>query len=233
MANVKPGRNHEEMKRRVLFVSAKFFLEKGYTATTLKEIAQTAEINIGSLMNLFKSKEDILCDLVKYVLKAQFSATAKLLKNKTDDNILFYAAETTLQLHMAESDEHVRDLYNAAYSMPKTTEIIQHTITHKLEEIFKPSLPDLETKDFFELEIASGGIMRGFMTIPCDMYFTMDRKVKRFLETTFKLYDVGSQKIRETIDFVSEFDFEEIAKQTIESILAFLEKKETALNEAE
>ena len=98
-------------------------------------------------------------------------------------------------------------------------------ITYKLEEIFKPSLPNLETKDFFELEIASGGIMRGFLTIPCDMYFTMERKVKRFLETTFKLYDVPKEKIEEAIQFVSGFDFEAIAKQTIESMLAFLEEK--------
>lgn len=213
------------MRKQVLFVSAKIFLEKGYSATTLKEIAKTADINIGSLMNLFKSKEDILADLVKYVLEGQFTATANLLKGKTDDKILFYAVETTLQLHMAESGENVRDLYGAAYSMPKTTDIIQHTITHKLEEIFKPSLPHLETKDFFELEIASGGIMRGFMTIPCDMYFTMDRKVRRFLETTFKLYDVPQEKILQAIEFVSGFDFEAIAKQTIEDMLAFLDEK--------
>lgn len=215
----------EAMRKHVLFVSAKLFLQKGYTATSLKEIAKTADINIGSVMNLFKAKEDILAELAKYVLEEQFTATAELLKSKTEDRILFYAAETTLQLHIAESSEHIRDIYNAAYSLPKTTEIIQHTITHKLEEIFKPSLPHLETKDFFELEIASGGIMRGFMTIPCDMYFTMDRKVKRFLETTFKLYDVPKEKIRETVDFVSGFDFETIAKQTIGSMLTFLEQK--------
>lgn len=233
MANEKtkrrPRGDHEAMRKRVLFVSAKIFLDKGYTAATLKEIAKTADINIGSLMNLFKSKEDILADLVKYVLEGQFETARKLLEGKTDDKILFYAAETTLQLHMAESGEHIRELYNAAYSMPKTTEIIQHTITRKLEEIFKPSLPHLETKDFFELEIASGGIMRGFMTIPCDMYFTMDRKVKRFLETTFKLYDVPKEKIQETIDFVSGFDFELIAKQSIDSMLLFL--KENSLRE--
>lgn len=215
----------EAMRKQVLYVSARSFLEKGYTATTLKGIAQDADINIGSLMNLFKTKEDILADLVKYVLEKQFAATEALLQEKAGDKILLYAAETTLQLHMAESSEHIRDIYNAAYSLPKTTGIIQHTITRKLEEIFKPSLPQLETKDFFELEIASGGIMRGFMTIPCDMYFTMERKVKRFLETTFKLYDVPKEKIREAIDFVSGFDFEAIAKQTIESMLAFLKEK--------
>ncbi len=225
MANIKPGKNHEAMRKRILYVSAKSFLEKGYTATTLKEIAKAAKINIGSLSNIFPAKEDILADLVKYVLEEQFSETATLLKEKTEDKILFYAAETTLQLHIAESGEHIRDLYNAAYSMPKTMEIIQHTITGKLEEIFKSHLPHLETKDFFELEIASGGIMRGFMTVPCDMYFTMDRKVKRFLETTFKLYDVPQEKIQETVDFVSEFDFEAIAKQTVANMLYFLEEK--------
>lgn len=218
-------RDMEVMRQQVLYVSAKTFLERGYSATTLKEIAKLSDINIGSLMNLFKSKEDILAVLVQYVLQGQFKVTEDLLKEKAEDRILFYAAETTLQLHMAESSEHIRDVYNAAYSLPKTTEIIQHTITHKLEEIFKPSLPQLETKDFFELEIASGGIMRGFLCIPCDMYFTMDRKIKRFLETTFKLYDVPKEKIQETIDFVSGFDFEAIARQTIESMLTILEFK--------
>lgn len=221
----RPRGDMEQMRKQVLYISAKSFLEKGFTATTVKEIAKLADINIGSLMNLFKTKEDILAELVKYVLEGQFKATADLLKGKTDDKILFYAAETTLQLHMAESSEHIRDIYKSAYSLHATTDIIQQMITYKLEEIFKPSLPNLETKDFFELEIASGGIMRGFLTIPCDMYFTMERKVKRFLETTFKLYDVPQEKIEEAIQFVSGFDFEAIAKQTIESMLAFLEEK--------
>ena len=223
-AKRRPRADMELMRKQVLFISAKSFLEKGFTATTVKEIAKLADINIGSLMNLFKTKEDILAELVKYVLEGQFKATADLLKEKTDDKILFYAAETTLQLHMAESSEHIRDIYKAAYSLPATTDIIQQMITHKLEEIFKPSLPNLETKDFFELEIASGGIMRGFLTIPCDMYFTMDRKIKRFLETTFKLYDVPKEKIEESIRFVSGFDFEKIAKQTIQGMLDYLDE---------
>lgn len=215
----------EEIKTRVLYVSAKLFLEKGYTETSLREISAAADINIGSLINVFRSKENILCDLVKYVLEGQFKVAAEFLKDKTDDKILFYAAETALQLHMAESGEHVRDLYSAAYSMPYTTEIIQHTITGKLEDIFGEHLPHLETKDFYELEIASGGIMRGFMTVPCDMYFTMERKVKRFLESTFLVYRVPDEKINEAIEFVSQFDFEKLAAETIDGMLAYLEGK--------
>ena len=224
MANYRTEQQVKLFNSKVLHAAAVLFLEKGYTATTLKEIAGKAGVNLSSLNQHFGPKENILAELVKYVLEGQFRATAELLKDKTDDRILFYAAETSLQLHMAESSEHIRDIYQAAYSLPSTTEIIQQTITHKLEDIFKPSLPHLETKDFFELEIASGGIMRGFLSMPCDMYFTMERKIKRFLETTFKLYDVPNEKIQEAISFVFSFDFAAIAEQTIHSMLDYLEK---------
>lgn len=225
MANIGPSKKHDEMKSKVLHTAAKLFLEKGYANSTVKDIAAEAGINIGSLVHLFKNKENLMCELVSYVLEGQFETTAKLLKGKTKDKILFYAAETTLQLYMAESSEHIRELYSVAYSLPHVAEVIYRTITGKLEDIFKEHLPHLETKDFYELEIASGGIMRGFMTVPCDMYFTMDRKVKRFLETTFLVYRVSDKKIKETIEFVSQFDYETIAQQTIDNMLAYLESK--------
>lgn len=214
----------EALKRKILHVAAKMFLEKGYSNSTTREIASAAGVNVSAMNRAFGSKDGILAELVRMVLEWQFSKTEKLLKDKTDDKILFYAAETTLQLYITESSEHIRELYAVAYSMPKTTDIIQHTITGKLEGIFKEHLPNLKTKDFFELEVASGGIMRGFMTIPCDMYFTMNRKVKRFLETTFKIYDVPKEKIDETIEFVSQFDYPKIAQETIDSMLSYLEK---------
>lgn len=225
MANIGHGERYEKVRKRLLHSAAKLFLQKGYSMTTVKELAADAGTNTGVLMRTFGSKENILAILVKYVLDEQFSQTEELLKGKTEDKILFYAAETTLQLHIVESNEHIRELYGAAYSLPATTQIIQHTITGKLENIFKEHLPNLETKDFYELEIASGGIMRGFMTIPCDMYFTMDRKIKRFLETTFKLYDVPEKKIQETIEFVSQFDFKQIAEKLIKEMLAKVAEK--------
>ena len=225
MGGLTRAQKTELMKKKILYSSAKLFLEKGYTASSLKEICKAADINIGSLVNLYGCKENIMCELVEYVLEGQFAATENLLDGVTDDKILLYAAETTLQLHMAESSEHVRELYAVAYSLPNSSEVIYHKITEKLQEIFKEHLPDLETKDFYELEIASGGIMRSYVTVPCDMYFTMERKVKRFLETTFLVYRLPDEKIQEATEFVSRFDFGLIAQQTIENMLKFLQSK--------
>lgn len=226
MANIGHGEKYEETKSRLMHSATRLFLQKGYSATSVKEIAEDAGTNTGVLMRAFGSKENILAELVSYVLEGQFSLTGQLLEGITEDNILFYAAETTLQLHIVETNENVRDLYAMAYSMDATTQIIQRTITKKLEELFKDYLPNLETKDFYELEIASGGIMRGFMTIPCDMYFTMERKVKRFLETTFLVYRFSDEKIAQTIEFVSRFDFKELAERFIGDIMRKLEVPE-------
>lgn len=222
MSNHIRGENYESNKQQILYAAAISFLELGYTATTIKKIAADAKTNTGTLQNIFKTKDDILSDIVSYVLEGQFDTTAKFLEGITDDKILFYAAETTLQLYMAESSENIRNLYAAAYSLPKTTGIIQNTITKKLECIFKEQLPEMETKDFYLLEIASGGIMRNFMMVPCDMWFTMDQKVAAFLETTLRVYCVPEEKIKEAVKFVSQFDYEKIAKETINAMLTFL-----------
>ena len=225
MARLCRGKNFEKTKSRVLHVVAKMFLSQGYHKTTLRDIAEKAEVAYSSLINIFGSKEGILCELVAYVLEGQFAATACLLEGKTEDKILFYATETTLQLYMAESHEHIREMYSVSYSLPETSRIIYDTITHKLQDIFREHLPALETKDFYCLELASGGIMRSFMSVPCDMFFTMDMKVRAFLQATFRVYLVSEEEIERAIAFVSQFDYKTIAEQVISHMLAFLESK--------
>lgn len=218
-------RTSDENKQLVLHAAAKLFLKKGYTATTLRQIANEADVNIGSLMYIYASKENILCDLVDFVLKGQFTATAKLLDGKTEDSLIFWATETTLQLYIAESSEHIRELYLAAYSHLKSAELIYRAIAEKMQDFFKEVYPEYEIKDFYELEIATGGIIRSFMSVPCDMYFTMHRKVKRYLETTFLVYKVPEEKIQEIISFVSTINFEIAAPQVIEYLLTTLDKQ--------
>ena len=215
----------EKAKSKVLHTAAKLFLEKGYTETTLRELSLVSGVNYGSLTFAFRSKENILSELVGYVLEGQFEFTKKLLDGKTDDKILFYATETTLQLYMAESSEHIRELYSLSYSQQASSDIIYNKITLKLSEIFREQYPAFTQGEFYEKELASAGIMRNYMTRPCGIYFTMERKVKAFLENTFLLYEIPRAKIDEAISFVSQFDFKTLAKTVIDNMLEYLESK--------
>lgn len=215
----------EQVKSKVLHAAAKLFLKKGYTESRMREIAALAGVNYGSMMFIFRSKEEILAELVGFVLEGQFESTKKLLECKTDDKILFYAAETTLQLYLAESSEHMRELYSLSYSQTASSNIIYEKITLVLADIFKEQYPNYTQGEFYEKELASAGVMRNYMTRPCGIYFTMDRKVRGFLENTFLLYEIPRKKIEEAQKFVEGFDWKNIAEGVIQNMLSYLESK--------
>ncbi|MBO5682799.1 MAG: hypothetical protein J6S10_02370, partial [Clostridia bacterium] len=98
-------------------------------------------------------------------------------------------------------------------------------ITMKLAEFFRERYPDFDAGDFYEKELAAAGIMRNYLTRPSDMFFPMERKVRAFLENTLLLYEVDKNTRRETIEFVSRFDWKKIAEDAIDNMLAYLESK--------
>ena len=215
----------DAVRSKVLHVAARLFLEKGYTNTSLREISAAAGVAYGSMTFAFGTKEGILSELVEFVLDGQFEAAERLVKGRTEDKILFYAVETTLQLYMAESSDHIRELYTCSYSQEASSKKIYNKITLKLSEIFKETYPQFQMVDFFEKELASAGVMRNYMTRPCDLFFPMERKVRAFLENTFLIYEVPREKIEEAVDFVSGYDFESIASEVISNMLAYLESR--------
>ena len=220
-----PHRSTEKNKKLLLEVAAKLFLQKGYTATTLREIAKEAGVNIGSLMYTYESKENILADLVPIVLHGQFGFSSQILHGVTEDKILYWATETALQLHMAESNEAVRELYLMAYSLPKPSAVIYQHIAEKLQVFFQANFPEYEAKDFYELEIASGGIIRSFMSVPCDLYFDINRKIRRYLQTSFRIYELPEEKAEEAFRFVSAIDFTTATQQLVDLLLKKIEQE--------
>ena len=214
-----PQNGYAELKKKVLLAAADLFLEKGFTNATTREIAGKANVNVTAMNRCFGSKAGILEGLVGYVLESQFSTTREMMPGMTEDNILFYAAETTLQLYMAETSENIRDVYISAYSLPKTSELLRSAVAIKLADIFKECLPSLKAEDFYLREVASGGVMRAFMALPCGVWLTMEQKVASFLECAFKIYDVPTEKIAEAIEFVSKIDYETAVRKMIDNLL--------------
>ena len=219
------NRKRGETKSLILSTAAKMFIENIYSKTTMNELAKNAGITYGELFRVVQDKETLLCNLVGHVLECQFEKANEVLNSDTDNLIKYYAFETVLQLHIAESNENMREMYSVSYSLPHAAEVVYRTITKNLEVIFKDRLPNLETKDFYELEIAAAGIMRSYITVPCNIYFTMERKIKRFLETTFSVYRLSDEEINRIIEFLSKYDFKKYALEVQESLFNYLESK--------
>ena len=224
VANYKSEQEHKAFRDKVLLAAARLFLEKGYSNAGTRDIAKAAGVNVSTMNKNFGAKENILCNLVSYVLSSQFKAAHLFLQGVSDDPILYYAAETTLQLYMAESNEAVRELYSVAYSLPHTSELIRQAVTEKLvSRIFKEYLPDDGIEEFYLREISSGGIIRSHMMIPCSDHFPMEEKIRSFLEASLRIYQVPEDKIKEAVRFVKQFDYPALAQKTIDTMFAELE----------
>ena len=180
-------------RNKILRSAVKLFLEGGYEKTTTANIAQAAGMAPSSFFAAFENKEALLYTLTESMFESQFDNTEKLIGSSADP-LLVYAVETALQMYITELSEPLRELYVMAYSLPTTSEYIYQNTAKKVGTLFKDYVPGAQEKDFYEMDIASAGVMRGFMAKHCDLYFTIDQKLKRFLGCCFTLYHVPQEK---------------------------------------
>lgn len=144
---------------------------------------------------------------------------------------MLYAVETALQMHITELSEPLRELYVTAYTLTSTAEYIHRNTAKKLPTIFHLYQPNATEKDFYELELASSGVTRSYMAKPCDMYFPMEQKLRRYLGCCFRIYDVPREKYEPVIEAVLRTDLHTEAEKIIAETVAKAEAGFDALLE--
>ena len=201
-------------RNKILRSAVKLFLEGGYEKTTTANIAQAAGMAPSSFFAAFENKEALLYTLTESMFESQFDNAEKLIGSNAEP-LLVYAVETALQMYITELSEPLRELYVMAYSLPTTSEYIYQNTAKKVGALFKDYVPGAQEKDFYEMDIASAGVMRGFMAKHCDLYFTIDQKLKRFLGCCFTLYHVPQEKQDAVIGAVLAMELKPIAEKII------------------
>ena len=218
MANIRSDAETKELHRKILTAATALFVQQGYEKTSLTDIAKLSGVSKRIIIYEMNSKEEILVHLVAKFLDGVTEASDAVSTKLTDDKLLIFMANEVLQIYMAEMSEDMRNLYLAGYSMPKTSEAVLRRRSEMLYEKFGYLFPSFALKDYYELEIATMGIMRAYMSVPCDMYFTLEAKTDRLLSTMLKIYDVDKQTIDEVKEFIQKIDFEAVSKKAVEDV---------------
>lgn len=205
-------------ENKLIHAGIKLFLENGYEKTTTASISKAAGMSPTSFFASFESKEALLLRLTGEMFSNQFGMTGRLVGD--GDPVLLYAAEIALQMHIVELSEPLREVYVMAYTLPSTLEYIYSNTAQKLMHIFAQYMPDAALKDFYELDIATGGITRGYMAKHCDLYFTIEQKLRRYLGCCLTIYRVPQEKQDEVIKEVLALDLHSAAKKIIAETIA-------------
>ncbi|BCJ98513.1 TetR/AcrR family transcriptional regulator [Anaerocolumna chitinilytica] len=160
------------MKEKILNSALQLFCEKGYYNTTTNEIAQRAEVSIGSLYSYFKDKDTIFLEILeKYHEKFDMAKNYVL----NDFNLLETDSKAWLRLLIEnlikvheESKELNRELNVLSYYNPKVAEILdeqrrktlQTTIGHfkQLKDNFKST--DIEAAAIVTFDLISATVDR-------------------------------------------------------------------------
>jgi len=219
-------------KKRILTVCVRLFLEKGYKRSTLAEIIKKADVSYSTFQNIFRAKDGVLTELVEFMFSNQFAmardeAGAKL------PPVYVYAVETAIQMTLTELNENLREIYIEAYTEKEASEYILPaacgTWWYKLREtakelhgIFGSYLPDATERDFYNMEIGSASIMRGYMAHPCDEELTLEKKLRLFLTMSLRAYNVPKEEVEQVIRFVEGLDIRAIAEQVMQKLFKAL-----------
>lgn len=208
-------------KRRILTTCVRLFLEKGYTETKVAEILKGADVSASSFQNVFHTKDGVLAELVEMMFSGQFGAVRQLIPDAPSPEYI-YAVETAVQLALTEMNENLRDIYVEAYTYPATAELIHRSTAKELQAAFASRLPDFSEGDFYEIELGTAGIMRGFMVRRCDQYFTLEKKINRFLDMSLSIFRIPLEEREQIIAYVAQVNVCEAAEQVMQALFTSL-----------
>lgn len=214
----------EESRKKILSACVRLFWVQGFRKTPPKQILQEAGVSAGTFYNLYKSKAGVLMELTDFMFSQQFGIAGKLSAGGASP-ALVYALETSIQLALTELNENLREIYIEVYTQPDILERIRQKTTAELQRIFGPYLPECSASDFYEMDIGTAAIMRGYMERPCDLYFTLERKIECFLRMTLTVYHVPEAQISEILQTIATLDIRTIVDSVMQRLFTALQMK--------
>ena len=214
-------RDSSETKRKILTVCVRLFLEQGYKNTSVSQIVDEAGVARGSYLNLFPTKDRVLLELTETMFGGQFGVARSIADSKLPP-VYAYAVETAIQMTLTELNENLREIYIEAYTQKEASEFIFRETAKELYQIFGPYQPELTARDFYDMEIGSASIMRGYMAHPCDEELTLEKKLRLFLTMSLRAYNVPKEETEQAIRFVEGLDIRTISEQVMQALFRAL-----------
>ena len=212
----------KDPKQRILKVCVQMFIEKGFKSTTMLDIIREADVSSGTFQNIFRTKDGVLMELIDVMFVNQFGEARKELR-QSKNPVLVYALEVAIQLAIVELNENLREIYVEAYTEKNISEYLYQKTSGEISKIFAQYNPDWEESDFYESDIGSAGMMRAYMMHKCDKYFTLKKKIEKYLNMSLRCYNVPLVTIDETIASLGSVNIVDMAKKVMNELFSALE----------
>lgn len=155
-----------DVQDAVVTAARRLFVEKGYKETTLTDISLASGIHIGSIYNIFRDKEDIVCEIAVRAAKALSAEAKGLIGEPTAGGCMLFPSAETLTL--ASYNPRFARLMCVAYSSAKTTETGLEMQRANLTRSLASRGIEFDQDEIMSTLCACNGAMAGILTRYCD-----------------------------------------------------------------
>lgn len=205
------------VKKRILAVCVRLFLEQGYKKTTVAQIVAGANVSNSSFQNIFRAKDGVLTELAEFMFTNQYGVARKI-AGPNASLMLIYAVECAIQLTLTELNENLREIYVEAYSHSEALSVILRENSKVLHRAFSSCCPGLTQDDFRTLEIGTAGLARAFMAEPCSEQMVLEQKLETYTTMSLRALCVPEEEIHQVISFLHTLDIREIAEDVMDNL---------------
>lgn len=141
-----------DRKTAIVNISAKLFKEKGYSAVTMRDIAQAMEIKAASLYNHIKSKQEILVLMIIQIAE-EYTDTIRAIESSEETSV--EKIKNVIQLHIditVRNPDALASLNNDWMHLPQTELQYFLQMREEYEAVFraivKKGIADGEIKNY-------------------------------------------------------------------------------------
>jgi AcrR family transcriptional regulator len=133
--------NHSESVRAALLqAAAAQFLAAGFEATTVRDIAQQAQVTTGSLYHFFGNKEGVFEHLIRGVFATTVQQADQLTASEPDPYTCL-SFELAMQIELISADARLAALYHAAHASAPISQLILTLARQRFGHKLAPALP--------------------------------------------------------------------------------------------
>lgn len=209
-------------KLDIIQVATSRFIEKGYSSTTFRMIADELDISTGHIVFYFPSKESLLAELVEMLCDFQW----KLIKEEADEgmsSLLALCFELMTMAAACEESEVAKDFFISSYQSPKCLEIIHNNDTARAKEVFAEHCPDWTDEQFREAEILVAGIEYATLNA-IDITVPLETRISGALNAIMMIYNVPEEIRRIKIEKVLAMNYRSIGNRIFNEFKEYVEK---------
>ena len=218
-------------KLEIVRVASKMFLEKGYTNTSIKAIANELEMSTGNLTFHFPTKEHLLAELVEMLRKFQWN----LIEKEADEGVsslLAICIELMTVASACEESEIAKDFFLSTYSSPVCLDYIRKSAVERAKIIFTEYCDGWTDEQYAEAEILISGINYATL-MTTESPATLETRIRGALNQTMLIYNVPEKIRNQKIEKVLSINCRELGNRIFEEFIKYVDEcAENALKDA-